>query len=88
MNQWQQIVFEDNTVVGVSLVSGGQAFGTGPTGGVAQNVYHAYNTIQHVWGTDREVCATWVEVVARSDVATVRVSIFPFIHYDNLKSSQ
>lgn len=55
MPQWKQMIFENNTVVGTSPISGGQSVGTGPGGGRAQHIYHARNTIQFVWGNDREI---------------------------------
>jgi hypothetical protein len=55
MAQWKQMIFENNTVTGVSPISGGQSVGTGPGGGRAQHIYHARNTIQFVWGNDREI---------------------------------
>ena len=55
MPQWKQMIFENNTVIGTSPISGGQSIGTGPGGGRAQHIYHARNTIQFVWGNDREI---------------------------------
>eukprot|EP00041_Stephanoeca_diplocostata_P021865 m.516564 g.516564 ORF g.516564 m.516564 type:complete len:884 (+) comp21929_c0_seq8:155-2806(+) len=55
MNQWQQVLFEHNDVTGVSLMSGGQSFGTGPWGGFCHNVHSAGNNIQFTWSNDREV---------------------------------
>ena len=33
MPQWKQIIFEHNTIVGISPIAGGQSLGTGPGGG-------------------------------------------------------
>eukprot|EP00040_Diaphanoeca_grandis_P015116 m.76958 g.76958 ORF g.76958 m.76958 type:complete len:898 (-) comp24959_c0_seq1:84-2777(-) len=55
MAQWKQIIFEQNQIVGVSVVAGGQSLGTGPGGGYAHHVYHHANRIQFVWGGDREI---------------------------------
>jgi hypothetical protein len=55
MSQWKQIIFENNTVTGISPIAGGQSLGTGPGGGRAHHVYHAKNKIQFVWGNDREI---------------------------------
>ena len=55
MNQWSQVVFENNTVTGISPIAGGQSVGTGPGGGYDQHIYHARNRIQFVWGNDREI---------------------------------
>jgi hypothetical protein len=55
MPQWKQIIFEGNEITGISPMSGGQSFGTGPGGGRAHNLYHAKNTIKFVWSNDREI---------------------------------
>lgn len=55
MNQWKQVTFENNTVIGISPISGGQSVGTGPGGGYDHHIYHANNRIQFVWGNDREI---------------------------------
>ena len=49
------MIFEDNDVTGVSLVAGGQSFGTGPWGGYTHNYLSARNTLRFTWGNDREV---------------------------------
>jgi hypothetical protein len=55
MSQWKQIIFEGNSISGISPISGGQSLGTGPGGGRAHHVFHARNRIQFVWGNDREI---------------------------------
>eukprot|EP01043_Picozoa_sp_COSAG02_P060794 COSAG02_NODE_8022_length_2743_cov_3.322239_3_plen_359_part_00 len=55
MNQWKQVIFENNNVTGISPISGGQSVGTGPGGGYDHHIYHARNRIQFVWGNDREI---------------------------------
>ena len=55
MSQWKQIIFENNTITGISPIAGGQSIGTGPGGGRAHHIYHAKNRIQFVWGNDREI---------------------------------
>lgn len=55
MPQWKQIIFENNTITGISPIAGGQSMGTGPGGGRLHHIYHAKNKIQFVWGNDREI---------------------------------
>ena len=55
MTQWKQIIFENNSITGISPIAGGQSVGTGPGGGRAQHIYHAKNRVQFVWGNDREI---------------------------------
>lgn len=58
MQLWRQVIFERNVIFGATEAAGGQSFGTGPMGGVAQHVLHADNTIRFTWGGDREVMTT------------------------------
>jgi hypothetical protein len=53
-DQVQQIIFEENKCIGVSLIAGGNGIMT-YGGGVAHHVYSAGNLFTQVWGNDREV---------------------------------
>jgi hypothetical protein len=55
MNQWNQVIFERNSVTGISPIAGGNSVGTGPGGGYDQHIYHGENRIQYVHGNDREI---------------------------------
>ena len=72
MNQWTQVVFENNTITGISPISGGQSVGTGPGGGYDHHIYHARNRIQFVWGNDREIITC-----ARARVCTCLPACLP-----------
>lgn len=54
MDQWKQVVVEDNVVTGASLAAAGNNIAT-YNGGYAQHVAMLNNSISHVWGGDREV---------------------------------
>ena len=54
MDQWKQVVVEDNVVTGASLAATGNNIAT-YNGGYAQHVALLNNSISHVWGGDREV---------------------------------
>lgn len=53
-DQAKQVIFEDNLCSGISQMSGGNGIMT-YGGGFAQHVWWGGNTIQNVWGNDREV---------------------------------
>ena len=77
INQWQQVIFEDNEVTGISVLSGGQSFGTGPWGGFTHNYLSKGNRIQYTWSNDREVLTfddaggSYFGPVARVDGETI-----------------
>ena len=81
MNQWKQVIFENNTITGISPISGGQSVGTGPGGGYDHHIYHARNRIQFVWGNDREIitCARVYLSVYPSVRPSVRPSARPSV---------
>ena len=81
MNQWKQVIFENNTITGISPISGGQSVGTGPGGGYDHHIYHARNRIQFVWGNDREIitCARVYLSVYQSVRPSVRLSVCPSV---------
>ena len=54
MPQWEQVSFTNNTIVGASLTSMGQAVGTSSSG-AASHVFEGQNHISSVWGNDREI---------------------------------
>jgi hypothetical protein len=54
MDQWKQVIVEDNVISGSSLSAMGNAVAT-YNGGYAQHIILTNNTISHVWGGDREV---------------------------------
>lgn len=54
MDQWKQVIVEDNVISGSSLSAMGNAVAT-YNGGYAQHIILTNNTIMHVWGGDREV---------------------------------
>eukprot|EP01043_Picozoa_sp_COSAG02_P062188 COSAG02_NODE_8517_length_2540_cov_2.665711_1_plen_501_part_01 len=54
MPQWEQVSFTNNTIVGSSLTSMGQALGTS-SNGAASHVFEGQNRISSVWGNDREI---------------------------------
>jgi len=53
-DQWKQVIFEHNTIVGISLTAGGNHVAS-YNGGYAQHLHFNGNSYQHVWGGDREV---------------------------------
>ena len=54
MPQWEQVSFTNNTSVGTSLTSMGQAVGTS-SNGAASHAFDGQNHISSVWGNDREI---------------------------------
>lgn len=54
MDQWKQVIVEDNVISGASFASGGNNVAT-YNGGYAQHIMLMNNTIEQVWGGDREV---------------------------------
>eukprot|EP00037_Helgoeca_nana_P001409 m.26704 g.26704 ORF g.26704 m.26704 type:complete len:622 (+) comp11832_c0_seq2:743-2608(+) len=54
MDQWKQVVVEDNEVTGAALSSFGNNIAT-YNGGYAQHIAMLNNSIAQVWGGDREV---------------------------------
>ena len=54
MDQWKQVIVEDNIISGASFASGGNNIAT-YNGGYAQHIMLMNNTIEQVWGGDREV---------------------------------
>eukprot|EP01052_Picozoa_sp_SAG31_P008707 SAG31_NODE_443_length_15645_cov_51.693169_6_plen_1007_part_00 len=60
-DQIKQVIFEHNAATGVSLVSGGSnidTYGSGTDGTFAQHIYFAHNSMEQVWGFDREIMTT------------------------------
>lgn len=53
--RWKQVIFENNTITGISPIAMGNSVGTGPGGGYDHHIYHHKNTIEFVWGNDREI---------------------------------
>lgn len=54
MDQWKQVIVENNAISGASLASGGNYIAS-YNGGYAQHVAFLNNSVSHVWGGDREV---------------------------------
>jgi hypothetical protein len=63
MTQWRNVVFENNTIVGVSSISTGNSVGTGPGGGFDHHIYHAKNAVR-VSGCVRTPCVHVVRWVS------------------------
>ena len=53
MDQWKQVIVEDNDISGSSLSAMGNGIAT-YNGGYAQHIMLANNSIEFVWGDDRE----------------------------------
>ncbi len=46
MTQWRNVMFENNTIVGVSSIAMGNSVGTAPGGGFDHHIYHAKNSMR------------------------------------------
>lgn len=54
-NQWNQVIFENNYIHGISVIAMGQSIGTAPWGGYDAHILIQDNHYRFVWGNDREV---------------------------------
>ena len=73
----RDVIFEENTAVGIALASfGSNVANYNFYDGYAHHVYHSANTMQHVWGADREpVCPVIARSAACCGVVCFRTAI-------------